>query len=124
MPFSPRWPWFWWWRLPFALSMAIIGFSLPDDPHAFPLPMDHGAFLLAAVLMSVASFMPTDMMWPRLVALGASLLALGGRAAVLVIFSSTLTANQLVTGVTAWVSFAGAIAALTVVFDHLRTYGG
>lgn len=124
MPFSPRWPWFWWWRLPFALSMAIIGFALPDEPHALPLPFDHGFFLVAAVLMAVVSFTPTSVVWLRLVALAACLLALGGRASVLVIFSSDLTVRQVTTGIAAWVGYAVALAALTVVFDRLRTYGG
>lgn len=120
-----RWPWLWWWRLPWALGMAIIGFSLPDDPHAFSTPVfDHGAFLVAAALLFVASLTPTRDLTIRIAAMGAVVLACGGRAAVVVLTSSSLTNSQIITGMTVWTLVAAAIIVLTVAFDRLRSLGG
>lgn len=118
-------PWLWWWRLPFAVAFAIIAWSLPDDPHAFTSPLfDHAGFAVASVLMAVASFTDGRQYVLRVAAMGASCLACGGRALVVLFSSSELTARQIITGMTTWCLLAGSIVLLTVISDRLRQLGG
>lgn len=118
-------PWLWWWRLPPALCMAVIGFSLPNDPHAFTSPLfDHGAFLLAAVLLVIATFTPTTNFGIRVAAMGAAVLACEGRAAVILLTASELTSRQIITGLASWSMLAGAFVFGTIITDRLRTIGG
>ena len=118
-------PWLWWWRIPPAIGMAVIGVSLPNEPSAFGAPIvDHGAFVLAAVLLAVASFTDVRHLGIRIAAMGAAVLACGARAATIVLTASTLTTSQIVTGLVVWLMLAGAFVFATVVTDRLRALGG
>lgn len=117
----PMRPWFWWWRLPTAVGMAILAVRLPTSPSVFDTPVvDHTLFALAAVLLVIASFSPPLHLGWRVAAMAFAVTACEGRAAILVLSSSTLTSNQIVSGVVTWSVIAWGVVVATVVTDRVR----